>query len=215
MLDDRALFALRGPGSEVAQAAAALSAAGVADPWATPLGDADRRLLALHREVAGRDVEIVVDCPECGARSTATLGPETVPAWEPRSLWWGPGNGVREPTLGDLAAVTALPPGEVATALLARCAVGAVPEGTGPEALDLVDTALAGPLVVECVECGARVAAPVDVQHLVLRRLLQRLDEIDVEVHLLATAYRWDLATIEALPGDRRSRFAALVAAGR
>jgi ribosomal protein S27E len=212
MSDDRVLSALRGHDSELAQAAAALSAAGGADAWALPVGAADRRLLALHREVTGRDLDVTVDCPDCGARSTATLGPDTVPPWEPRSLWWGPGRGLREPVLADLAG---LPETDPAGALLQRCAVGTLPDGTGPEALAQVDTALAGPLVVTCAGCGTEVAAPVDVEPLVLRALFRRLDAIDVEIHLLASAYRWDLATIEALPGDRRTRFATLVAEGR
>lgn len=213
-MDDRVLTALRGHDSELDQAAAALAAAGAEDPWAVPLGAADRSLLELHRAVTGRDLEVDLDCPACGTTSTAPLGPDSVPAWEPRSRWLAPGAGVREPVLGDLAG---LPPetGAAAAALLRRCAVGDLPDGTSPDVLADVDTTLAGPLVVACVGCGGEVAAAVDVERLVLEALFRRLDAVDVEVHLLARAYGWDLATIESLPGERRSRLAAFVAEGR
>jgi hypothetical protein len=211
MVDDRALTALRGQDSELAQAAAALAVAGVADPWQVPLGDADRRLLALHRSATGRDLEVTVACP-CGTVNTAVLTPSTVPPWEPRSLWFGPGSGLREPVLADLAD---LPPDAPGLELLRRCAVGPLPPSADPSAVALVDTTLAGPLVVACVDCGTEVEAAVDVEPLVLAALFRRLDAVDVEIHLLAEAYGWDLATIEALSDDRRSRFASLVAEGR
>jgi hypothetical protein len=212
VVDDRALTALRGHDSEVAQAAAALAVAGAEDPWRVPLGDADRRLLALHRAATGRDLDITVTCPVCGTVNTAVLAPSTVPPWEPRSVWWGPGCGLREPVLADLAD---LPSSGADVELLRRCAVGPLPPDAEPSAVDLVDTTLAGPLVIACVECGTTVEAPVDVEPLVLAALFRRLDAIDVEVHLLAEAYGWDLATIEALPGDRRARFASIVAEAR
>jgi hypothetical protein len=212
VVDDRALTALRGHDSELAQAAAALAIGGVADPWQVPLGDADRRLLALHRSATGRDLEVTVTCASCGTVNTAVLAPSTVPPWEPRSVWWGPGCGLREPVLADLAD---LPSTGAALELLRRCAVGPLPLDAEPSAVELVDTTLAGPLVVSCVDCGTSIEAPVDVEPLVLAALFRRLDAVDVEVHLLAEAYGWDLATIEALPGDRRARFASIVAEGR
>jgi len=59
------------------------------------------------------------------------------------------------------------------------------------------------------------VTCAVDVQPLALRGLLGLLGRYDLEVHLLASAYHWDLAAIEALPDVRRRRLAKFVEAQR
>ncbi|HEV2890601.1 MAG TPA: hypothetical protein VGX28_09515 [Frankiaceae bacterium] len=213
MIDQRALGVLREHPDELAQATALLAAAGYDAPR-TALGAGDRALLDVHRAVTGRDLELTLTCGACDAVSSVLLGPRTVPPWEPRSVPLGPGAGVREPTYADLAG---LPPDvDVATEeLLRRCTVGTPSRAATADDIDAVDTTLSGPLVAVCAECGATVESPVDVQRLVLESLMRVLDDADVEVHLLARTYGWDLATIEALPPDRRSRFAWLVAEGR
>ena len=54
-----------------------------------------------------------------------------------------------------------------------------------------------------------------DVQRVVLEGLQRDADEVEIEVHLLARAYHWQLDAIESLPDERRRRFAALIEAGR
>jgi len=213
VIDQRALGVLREHSGELAQATALLEVAGYDAPG-TALGAGDRALLDVHRAVTGRDLELTLTCGACGAVSSVLLGPETVPPWEPRSVPLGPGSGVREPTYADLAGL----PADVDAAtgeLLRRCTVGTPSRAATAGDIDAVDTTLSGPLVAVCAECDATVESPVDVQRLVLESLVRVLDDADVEVHLLARAYGWDLATIEALPPDRRGRLAWLVAEGR
>jgi hypothetical protein len=67
---------------------------------------------------------------------------------------------------------------------------------------------------VACVECGAPVSEFVDVQRLVTAAIADAVADVDVEIHLIASRYGWDLATIESLPDTRRVRLAALAGSG-
>ena len=69
--------------------------------------------------------------------------------------------------------------------------------------------------MLACVECGAALEVAADVEQLVLEGCSEHAAEVELEIHLLARAYHWSLATIEALPDVRRSRLARFVADGR
>jgi hypothetical protein len=211
---DAVLAALGGARDELEQAVAVLAAGGVPNPLALGLGEGDRALLALVRAVTGDDVEIAATCPACGALNGAVLDRASVPAVSPRHALCGVGGGVREPTYADLVDLPA-DPDEAEAELLARCTVGAPARPPTVAELELVDDSLGGPLVLPCVECGSVVEVALDAQRVALERLAARADEVDVEVHLLAVAYHWDLSTIERLPSHRRHRLAQLVADGR
>ncbi|MFG2502989.1 hypothetical protein ACGFSB_32880 [Streptomyces sp. NPDC048441] len=196
--------------TELGQVIAVLSAAGH-DPADLPVATGDRLLLALYRDLTGQDIEPVLTCG-CGEFSTVRLGADTVPPPRPRTAVLGRGGGLRQPAYGDLLG---LPPGESGAAeLLRRCTVGHPERPPEPGDFEAVDDSLAGPLVFDCPACGAEVSYPVDVQTLVLRGLLTLLDELDHDVHVLASAYGWDLAAIDALPRDRRRRLAAFAVGG-
>jgi len=201
-----ALAAALAAPTELAQAAAVLAAAGVPTAGLT-LGSGDRVLLRLHRALTGRDVTIAAACAACGVLGEVTLTADTLPS--PSAL---DDRSVRPPTYADLAG---LPPGAAgATELLRRCTVA----GRGPataDALAAVDDSLCGPLVFACPACAEPVRCAVDAQTLALRGLLDLLRRYDREIHLLASAYHWDLSTIEALPDTRRSRLAGYVEAER
>ena len=208
------LAALEGPATELDQVLALLRASGVERPEALPLGTGDRLLLALHRELVGRDPEVISTCPECGEVGAALLSYDAVPPAAPRCALAGPGGGVREPTYADLIDL----PADAAAAgweLLARCAVGEPARALDPADLEEADDSLCGPLIVSCSGCGAEVAAEVDVERLVVAGLARRAGERDAEIHLIAGAYGWPLETIEALPDARRRRLATLVADDR
>jgi hypothetical protein len=199
---------------EVGQALELMRWAGVEEPERLLLGDGDRRLLELHRVVGGDDLELTFHCGACGTVNSLALSPESVPARRERQARLGRGGGLREPTYGDLRGLPSAQD-EAAVELLRRCVVG-TPERLPTDAdLDLVDDSLSGPLVASCAECAAEVAMPLDVQRLVLESLQLRLDDIELEVHLLARAYHWDLRSIENLPDERRSRLATFVSEGR
>jgi hypothetical protein len=209
-----AVAAIGASEDELGQALALLRAAGCAAPEALTLGEGDRLLLALHRALTGRDVEVAMRCTVCDTVSVATLTAQTVPEHEPRCAWLGPGAGLRQPTYGDLLALPG-DPARAAAALLARCTIGTPPQPATAAHLDLVDDALTGPIVLACVECGQLLETVGDVQRLALEGLQRCALSIDVELHVLASTYGWSLAEIESLPDDRRRRLATLAADGR
>jgi hypothetical protein len=194
----------------LAQAAAVLRVATPEPaPERLPVGIADRMLLEVHERVLGHPLEHHVRCPACGAVTTLRLARHDVGTHHPRSAWCGPGSGAREPTYDDLRAADGDP-----DVLLERCRTG---DGGHPPTLDdlaAIEGSLTGPLRSLCIECGEPLEADVDVLGLVLAALGALRAEVDREVHLLASGYGWDLATIEALPDDRRHRLASLVAEG-
>jgi hypothetical protein len=181
---------------------------GVDDPAELPVGAADRRLLAVHEEVLRRPLDVTAACPACGARSTLGLTAESVGPHPWSCVPAAAGGGLREPSYGDLLACAGDP-----DALLDRCRVGDPRAARSATVADLerAEHSLAGPLRSACAECGGPVAVDADVVTLVLAALAVVCAELDREVHLLASTYSWDLATIEALPDHRRERLAALV----
>ena len=152
-------------------------------------------------------------CPGCGTLNAAVVSERAVPDAAPRTAVLQ-GGGLRQPTYGDLAG---LPEDEAAAAseLLRRCTVGTPSRMPTASDLELVDDALTGPIELACAECGAPMLVDVDIQRLVLERLIRHGRTIDTEIHLLASAYHWSLAEIEGLSDDRRSGLAALIAEGR
>jgi hypothetical protein len=207
------LRAVEEAGSEFGEAVALLRVCGVTDCLSYPVGVIDRLLLQVHRAVLHRDLEMVVACPACGVLNALPLGPADVPAYEPRSAWCGPGAGMREPTGEDLIG---LPEDAEAAAqeLELRCRIG---PSTGPrdeDALGRAEQSLCGIVRAPCTECGASISEAIDVQRLVTAAVASAVAEVDLEVHLLASRYGWDLATIESLPDNRRGRLAALAGSG-
>ncbi|SRR6266851_3507578 len=199
--------------SEFGEVVALLRACGIADCTPYPVGVIDRLLLHAHRAVLHRDLEVVVACPGCGVLNALPLGIEDVPEYSPRSAWCGPGLGVREPAGADLAHL----PGdadEAALELERRCRIGPSDGPAAADALDRVDQSLCGAVRVACVECGAPVSEFVDVQRLVTAAIADAVADVDVEIHMIASRYGWDLATIESLPDARRVRLAALAGSG-
>ena len=199
--------------SEFGEVIALLGACGVADCTPYPVGVIDRLLLQAHRAVLHRDLEVAVACPACHVFNALPLGIDDVPDYSPRSAWCGPGIGVREPTGADLADL----PGngeEAALELELRCRIGPAEGPAAANALDRIDQSLCGTVRVACVECGAEVSEFVDVQHLVTAAIAEAVADVDTEIHLIASRYGWELATIESLPDGRRVRLAALAGSG-
>jgi hypothetical protein len=203
------LAALGAADDELRQVLALLRADGVERPEELSLGAGDRRLLHLYGELAGRPAELTATCGGCKTVSSVELDPDRLPPMAPRVAVLD-GGGLREPTYSDLVELPA-DRGEAEAEFLRRLVVGAPRRLAHPADLDRVDDSLAGPIVLDCVGCGRRLEAPVDVQPLVLELLARLLAAVDVEIHALARAYHWSLEAIESLPDERRMRLAELV----
>ena len=208
-----AIAALGSGADELGQVLELLRLGGDETPGRLRVAVGDRRLLELHRELTGRDVEVVAECGGCGEVNVAALSADVLPAPCERVAWLG-GGGLREPTYDDLHG---LPPDEEAAEaeLLRRCTVGEPARAAVADDLERIDDSLTGPILLACVECGTGLEVAVDVERAVLERLQRHAAEVEVEVHLLARAYGWSLAAIERLPDERRRRLAGLVADGR
>jgi hypothetical protein len=203
------LRAVEEAGSEFWEGIALLRACGAPDCLTYPIGVIDRLLLQAHRAVLRRDLEVVAVCPACGCLNALPLGADDVPPYEPRSAWCGPGAGVREPTGADLTGL----PDDAETAaqeLDRRCRIGPAGGPRDDDGLDRVDQSLSGTVHAACTDCGAALSEFIDVQGLVTAAIADAVCEVDVEVHLIASRYGWDLGTIESLPDTRRARLAAL-----
>jgi hypothetical protein len=205
------LPSLDGSSSEVAQVIALLGAAGFDEPQHLSVGDGDRHLLALYRSVTGEALEVMVSCPACGALCEAQLNPGQVPPSSPRLAVLGRGGGLREPTYADLLDLPEDPAHAVGE-LCTRCVVGSPARAPDASDLELVDDSLAGPILIACSGCGEPIAVDVDVEQMVVERLVRRAHEIDREIHALASAYHWSLGEIESLGEDRRHALADLIA---
>jgi hypothetical protein len=209
----RVLASLAECDSELDQAIAVLEEAGIQDVGTLPISHGDRVLVALAQQVTGRAVELVARCPRCELLNAVSLAPDQLPATTPRFASLGPG-GVREPTYGDLLDLPTDSADAVAE-LVARCTVGEPLREPTAADLELVDDTLSGPIDLACAECDQPISVDADVQQVALARLAECARELERDVHLLADAYGWSLAEIEALPDARRRYLATLVSEAR
>ena len=205
------LASLDGSSSEVAQVIALLAAAGFDEPEHLSVGSGDRHLLALYRSVTGEALELLVSCPACSEPCEAQVDPGHLPPSSPRLAVLGRGGGLREPTYADLLDLPA-EPAQAVDELCTRCVVGSPARAPDAGDLELVDDSLAGPILIACSGCGEPIAVDVDVEQMVVERLVRQAHEIDREIHALASAYHWSLGEIESLGEDRRHALADLIA---
>lgn len=197
------------------------------------IGQRDRTLLALRRELFGDRLDLLADCPDCReplelALSAASFleaapAPRTetgvIEADSVRVAW-------RAPTAGDLLAIAAAPGVAAArAALLERCVVAAV-DDAGPidranlpaplaealaEALAGADPDARVELAMTCPVCARPFAVLFDI----VRQLWSEIDEqarvLLGEVHRLALAYGWSERAILALSPQRRQAYLELI----
>jgi hypothetical protein len=213
---------------ELARGPALVAEAGLADDLDAaldlPLGESAALAARLHADAFGDEVDGLVTCEPCGTVLDVSVPLAELPA--PRgdaTVVVAPGGElrVRAPTTRDLLAARDSP--DPAQALLAACVTGAGGAPADPDALDeaslaLVDDAaeeLAGAAAivvrVACPECGAAVAAPLDVGALLAERVARAAAEALGEVAELAAAFGWSEAEVLALTPLRRRAYVDLV----
>lgn len=198
-----------------------------------PLGERDRRLLALRQELLGGALECRVACPRCREALELTIavsGLLDVPAGErePPELQMGElWVRTRLPTSADLLALEDCGDLEPAVRRLVRRLIPEARRGGRPidadqlrsDELDRVGAALAAAdpgaeieLRLSCVACqhswhellDVATFVPAEIE-LLARRLLR-------QVHLLARAYGWREQDILALSPARREAYLELLA---
>jgi hypothetical protein len=199
-----------------AQARSDLPAEAIVD---LPLGEVTRSVLRLREATFGARIDSHVDCPFCGARlAVSVMTSEVLPA-EGATSDLVRTDGLRPPTLRDLAAVAdVVDPEEGARRLLQRCMTAST-SATLLEAdldeiealFDALDPSADLELQVTCTECGKSVLATLDASVVLW-------DEIEAQgkmllrmVHVLAVAYGWTESEILDLGPARRAAYMAMV----
>lgn len=232
------LLSARDQGSTASGPARALALLGAAAPGQPtgelldlPMGEADRRLLALRRRLLGERLHAVADCPGCGSATelalelpAIALPPVTPGVVEVRHEGWTVT--ARPPTLADLLAIAAAPDMAAARAgLQARCLLHArhgathAPTAAVPEAvLEAVATALAEAdpqadieLALTCPACGTAAVLPFDIGGFLWREVESWSARLLAEVHELALAYGWTEQAILGLSPQRRQHYLGLL----
>ncbi|MFD5797004.1 hypothetical protein ACFWIO_26465 [Streptomyces diastatochromogenes] len=196
-----------------------------------PVGVRESDLFALRRALFGERMQVRLECRACGADMEFELDAGEVA----RSLG-GPEDTVvrlteggwditfRLPAAADLT--TAARAADPRAALLARCLVSAVLDGTPrtadalpapvqrriAEAVEAADPGADVTLGIGCPECGAATRAELDIASYLWTELDAWARDLLLDVHLLATAYGWSEPEILALSPLRRRYYLELCA---
>lgn len=203
------------------------------------LGERDKELLTLFREIFGEQIEGLADCPHCDAPvefSAAALSLFVVPPERGKFLEAesaGFSVSFRLPNSADLAAVAGEGDSETARIKLFRRCLGACSRSDGtsvpPENLpselinELIDRAAEkmgradpqGDIVfaLRCPSCDAPWEAPFDIAAFFLSYLHAWAKRLLLEVHEIASSYGWSEADILALSPVRRRAYLDLLRA--
>lgn len=209
-----------------------LSATGE-DAGRLSVGEGDRRLFLLRRELFGDRVEALTECPRCEARveidfrigdlgvdDPAEIPPEAVVVGEYAVRW-------RLPTWGDLAALEGDPPPAGRERLRDLC-LDEVRRGGRPvpvhecppdvvahvgDAMVACDPFADVRFETTCPECGAAWRPRFDIGRYLWRELDAWARRLLRDVHALASTYGWNEREILALAPARRRAYLELVGA--
>jgi len=187
------------------------------------LGERDRRLMLLRRQLFGAQISGVVSCGKCGAvldvafdldllmaGDTTTTTPVTV-RWDDKELR------CRVLTTADLIVAAEAPGSDFGLALLARCVTEVGPPHPAADLPDAVAAevmaalAAADPLAdvrmaVTCGECGHQWDTAFDIASFLWTEICAATERMLGEVHVLASAYGWSEAEVLAV-GPRRRQY--------
>jgi hypothetical protein len=183
---------------------------------ALPVADRDYLIMKLRQITFGSRVELVLDCPACGAPMDIDFDLDSVPVEaRPQQPEYrlrteeGPELRFRLPRVGDVEEA-----GD-GNALLARCTDGAAAAPAIWSALDeeieRVSPKVNPDFEAACPGCGHAFTAPFDPVAVLLRDLHRREPQFDRGVHLLSFYYHWPLSEILALTPARREHYVDLL----
>ena len=198
-----------------------------------PVGDRDRRLLAIRRAVFGDGFELETACPACGERLELSLdaGALGLAPSEPgeddlRIDAYGWSVTFRLPDSTDVAAAGDPSVADPAVAVLERCVISiegppgtpagaALPTAIGDlvvERMEALDPAADLSLDLTCPACRHDWVAPLDPASLLLEDVERHAVRLLDDVAQLARAYGWREPDVLALSPVRRRHYLELVA---
>lgn len=185
-----------------------------------PIGERDRRLLAIREALAGSHIEAAASCPACGERVEMSFTAAELREHAPKAASScvsveksGYRVDVRLPTTADLIEVTsAASPGKAAQMLLERCIVHQTPPGPlPPEVINAVGESVANadPMAdirvsSRCPACAHTWELPFDITSFLWQEVDDRARRLLREVHVLARHYGWSESAILEMSDFRR-----------
>lgn len=195
------------------------------------IGQRDRRLLDLFESNFGRQLKCQGICPSCGqcleytmSVSDLRLPPATSPFNDGDAYQLTAGEIMirfRLPNSDDLAAVANAPPSGRRLQLIERCVLEARIKGTSvcvaglPEGvIDVLTTRMAqcdpqADLLIafHCPKCEGEWQVSFDIASFLWRKLSARAKRLLEQVHILATAYKWQESDILSMSSARRQYY--------
>ena len=185
-----------------------------------PLGERDRRLLALRTSLFGRWIECETRCGACDERLELELDGEGLATTPVASSHDGHvrdvGGAIRPPDSTDIAA--ALGADDPAAVILERC-MDPPPASMSPELREaatrrMADLDPAAELWLEatCPACGSASTVLLDPAAIVVEEVDRHARRVLREVDQLARAYGWREPDVLALGPARRRAYLGLVA---
>jgi hypothetical protein len=217
-----------------ARADALLAAASDAPP--ATLGERNRRLIAIHCDLFGRELALMSRCPACDEAvefevDAAAVAPrlQSADGDAPHRLEWnGHAIAFRLPNAGDIAEAGAgsSDDGDFARRVLRRCVLSAHAGGDVafdalPSAaldaisarMEQIDPGASLAFAVECPGCSTAWSAPLDLAQLVWRKVRAAAEALLLDIDALARAYGWSEREVLGLTPLRRAAYLQLVAA--
>jgi len=187
------------------------------------LGERDRRLMLLWRQLFGAQVSGMASCGKCRAVLDVAFDLDLLLAGHPATAtpvtvhWDDVELRCRVLTTADLIAAAEAPGCDFGRALLARCVTGAGPPQPAAALPDPVVAevmsalATADPLAdvqmaVTCGECGHQWDTAFDIASFLWTEICAVAERLLGEVHVLASAYGWSEAEVLAV-GPRRRQY--------
>lgn len=198
-----------------------------------PIGERDRRLLQMRRQLLGPTLEATVACASCGTRvefeievANLLMPASDVPDWnafEADGASWR----LRLPTSTDLLAVSDGSARDAEFALLQRCVTrfeSGPPVLSESEAVDAIRDAASATiaaldpqadiqLAVACPSCEQAWLADFDIVSFFWAELTTWVRRVLLDVHRLAAAYGWGQDEILAMSPQRRSAYLEMIGA--
>lgn len=203
------------------------------DAAALSIGERDRRLFALRRELFGPTLKCLTTCPLCEetlefrmdidndlpAGDRAHSPPLTLKAQSYEVTW-------RLPTSADLKILSALESPDVnRKKLLTRCVLsarqgekGVVAEELPEDVIEVIEGAMAEAdpcadlnVSLTCPSCSRSWQTPVDIGLFLWREIQAFIVRLFGDVHTLASAYGWSEEFILGLSTERRDAYLRMI----
>lgn len=196
-------------------------------PRQLSLPDRDRLLAGIYSQVFGNKIESALECANCHSpfdmdfaldaflqHLDSNEATQEVEWREDGSFLLNQDVKLRVPTGEDEWAIWGLDNEAARKELIKRCVVEgewAEDESAIEQAIQTAAPMLATEMKAQCPECGHEMDVQFDMQSYLLNALKIEKRRLWVEIHLLASTYKWSHEKILQLPRSERQRYAKII----